>query len=460
MLPVRLLVLCHPSMPFRSHDYDIWSDSPSIVLTHYGTCWWQTKTSRDHGCSPARKPSIGFASITMFLLPLKTMTCRPGYLWLPLMQLGRVASDVPPIHASNIMQQLLSNRYLLAAIAEQQVFIYSALQCSPREYWWNPAGPDSEATRQMAVWPLRSMLSYQKGPRRPRRQITWLQTYWAILCNWLQLWCLRQTLSRQGLTFGPFIRLPGMPGYTEGLLSACCWGTCWPIRCSQQSLCHRHATWWRTKAFLPPVRFQGPLLPVAGTLDAGHSGPQLLEPGQELQGRLEAPLPKDSPEVQLFMEDFPAFMMQAPPGPTEAPTTCTRSLSRQHCRMDRRSWWSQLISACRAAMEICLQTMSPPGGLIVYELDSLSVRVAAPHASPTPQPSSSTTAHGPCVQDRTGTHPDGLPALNSREWTQLRIGSRLCSLLRIWNPAWTGCHWRMWVHWAPAMAVVGHSPWP
>lgn len=82
-------------------------------------------------------------------------------------------------------------------------------------------------------------------------------------------------------------------------------------------------------------------------------------------------------------------------------------------------------------MEICLQTMSPPGGLIVYELDSLSVRVAAPHASPTPQPSSSTTAHGPCVQDRTGTHPDGLPALNSREWTQLRIGSRLCSLLRI-----------------------------
>ena len=86
----------------------------------------------------------------------------------------------------------------------------------------------------------------------------------------------------------------------------------------------RQQGWWTTKAFMPPVRIQGPLLPAPQTEEARQFfqkwSLRTTAPGarfQELQGRKDTNTPEEEPNVRLFAEDLPAFIFLSPPGPDQ-----------------------------------------------------------------------------------------------------------------------------------------------
>ena len=141
--------------------------------------------------------------------------------------------------------------------------------------------------------------------------------------------------------------------------------------------------WWKTKAFLPPLKIYGPLLP-PNTPDAvafkTKWEARTQTPGtafQELQGRRAHAEPPEQPQVYLFEDDMPAFVMQAmgflpkpalpvkPPGytsngwylyttsvDTEDPKICIRSLKTPRWTAAHTLWSSRSICVCKKRMAI------------------------------------------------------------------------------------------------------------
>ena len=86
----------------------------------------------------------------------------------------------------------------------------------------------------------------------------------------------------------------------------------WMQKTSNMPLTCGFKGWWRTKAFAPPVRFSGPLLPKHDTPEAClfrvYWDVRTAQPGtssQELQGHLATPAPTPQPKVRLFADDLP-----------------------------------------------------------------------------------------------------------------------------------------------------------
>ena len=219
--------------------------------------------------------------------------------------------------------------------------------------------------------------------------------------------------------------------------------------------------WWKTKAFVPPERIQGPLLPPPHTEDARVFLARWMlrtpSPGarfEELQGRLDTPTPDGPPNVHLFENDFPAFIMLAPPGPNKGGGALDQiGLAKEtailHIRwlvfahffsgFRRQEDLHQIIE--QLSVEDGSQIMVIPIDLCMQKKDgSLATDSATTWwlqrvrsgqllgAGGGPPCESYTAARfqgeGPRPL-RTGTHPCGLPALNRHEWAQVRIGSRL-----------------------------------
>jgi len=219
--------------------------------------------------------------------------------------------------------------------------------------------------------------------------------------------------------------------------------------------------WWRTKAFAPPVKFSGPLLPRFDTPEARvfrtYWDARTTHPGtayQELQGHCAGASREQQPEVHLFAQDLPAFILHAPPGPNRGGGALDQvGLARETARLHIK-WlvFAHFFSGYRRHNDlhaILEQAPLPDGSqLITISVDLCMQRrdsnlaadsatswwIARIHAGQLigagggPPCESFTAAR---FQDqgprplRTGQYPDGLPALNAREWQQLRIGSRL-----------------------------------
>ena len=223
----------------------------------------------------------------------------------------------------------------------------------------------------------------------------------------------------------------------------------------------RQQGWWKTKAFLPPARIFGPLLPAHDTPDAAAFkakwAVRTTVPGtsyQEFQGRCAVAEPPADPQVLLFAEDFPSFLMQAPPGPNAgggalAQANLARETARLHIKWlvfvhffsgfrrphdlhaviesTQLEGTSQLLVI---SVDMCMQKKD--GNLATDTATNWWInRVRAGQvvgAGGGPPCETYTAARflpdGPRPL-RTGTHPDGLPALTAKEWAQLRVGSRL-----------------------------------
>ena len=219
--------------------------------------------------------------------------------------------------------------------------------------------------------------------------------------------------------------------------------------------------WWKTKAFLPPFKIHGPLLPPPNTPDALAFKlkweARTQAPGaafQELQGRCAPAEPPEKPQVHLFEEDMPAFVMHAPHGPNVGDGVFANAgLAREAARLHikwlvfvhyfsgyRRSQdLHQVIEdtpleggthIMTISVDMCMQKKD--GNLATSNATSCWLeRIRAGQiigAGGGPPCETFTAARflpdGPRPL-RTGSHPDGLPALNAREWMQVRIGSRL-----------------------------------
>ena len=230
---------------------------------------------------------------------------------------------------------------------------------------------------------------------------------------------------------------------------------------TQYAVDMRKQGWWTTKAFLPPLKIAGPLLPSAGTESAHvfHQRWMIRTPNpgtlfQELQGRQQGRQPDEQPEVKLFENDFPAFIFQAPPGPNQGSGILDQgSLARETAILHIR-WFVfvHFFSGYRRTNDLhsVLQQSPMPDGsqMIVISVDLCMQKrdgnLASDHATSWwinrirsgqifgagggPPCESFSAARflpdGPRPL-RTGTHPSGLPALSRREWSQVTIGSRL-----------------------------------
>ena len=175
---------------------------------------------------------------------------------------------------------------------------------------------------------------------------------------------------------------------------------------------------------------------------------------QEFQGRCAVAEPPADPQVLLFAEDFPSFLMQAPPGPNAgggalAQANLARETARLHIKWlvfvhffsgfrrphdlhaviesTQLEGTSQLLVI---SVDMCMQKKD--GNLATDTATNWWInRVRAGQvvgAGGGPPCETYTAARflpdGPRPL-RTGTHPDGLPALTAKEWAQLRVGSRL-----------------------------------
>ena len=218
--------------------------------------------------------------------------------------------------------------------------------------------------------------------------------------------------------------------------------------------------WWKTKAFLPPLKIYGPLLP-PNTPDAvafkTKWEARTQTPGtafQELQGRRAHAEPPEQPQVYLFEDDMPAFVMQAPPGPNAGDGVFAKAgLAREAARLHIK-WlvFVHYFSGYRRSQDLHQVIEDTPlyGGthIMVISVDMCMQKKDGNLAT-----SKATswwleriragqiigTGGGPPCETftaarflpdgprplRTGSHPDGLPALNAKEWMQVRIGSRL-----------------------------------
>ena len=223
----------------------------------------------------------------------------------------------------------------------------------------------------------------------------------------------------------------------------------------------RQQGWWKTKAFLPPVRIHGPLLPPHDTPDAqafkAKWDARTTTPGssfQELQGRCAAREQIDEPQVHLFSNDVPAFVMHAPPGPNQGHGAFAQhNLARETARLHIR--WKVFVhfySGYRRPQdlhEVIETTVLEDGAqLLVISVDMCMQRKDGNLATDTATswwlnrvragqilgagggPPCETFTAARFLGDgprplRNGAHPDGLPALTAREGQQLRIGSRL-----------------------------------
>ena len=229
----------------------------------------------------------------------------------------------------------------------------------------------------------------------------------------------------------------------------------------QYAIDMRQSGWWRTKAFAPPLKVHGPLLPTQGTDEAKvfRTRWELRNdcPGssfQELQGRCAQPEPSGSPEVKLFAQDIPAFVLQSPPGPNRGNGFLDRvGLARETARLHIK-WlvFVHFYSGYRRANDLhaVIEQTSLPDGAQILEISvdlcmqrkdgnlatdkaiawwTDRVRTGQLIGAGGGPPCESYTAarfqEGGPRPLRTGTYPDGLPALNAKEWQQLRIGSRL-----------------------------------
>ena len=229
----------------------------------------------------------------------------------------------------------------------------------------------------------------------------------------------------------------------------------------QYAIDMRQSGWWRTKAFAPPLKVQGPLLPPQNTEDAkafrAKWEQRNVHPGssfQELQGRCAQPEPSGAPEVKLFAQDLPAFVMQSPPGPNRGHGLLDRvGLARETARLHIK-WlvFVHFYSGYRRANDlhaVIEQTALPDGAqILVISVDLCMQRkdgnlataqasawwtdrvrsgqlIGAGGGPPCESYTAARFLDGGPRPLRTGTYPDGLPALNAKEWQQLRIGSRL-----------------------------------
>lgn len=223
----------------------------------------------------------------------------------------------------------------------------------------------------------------------------------------------------------------------------------------------RQQGWWKTKAFQPPVRICGPLLPPPDSLDAVEFKIKWTErnsaPGTsylELQGRCAVPDPSDEPQVHLFSEDVPAFVMHAPPGPNAgAGNLAQHGLAAETARLHIK-WYVfvHFFSGYRRPDDlhaVIESTPLPEGGqLLAISVDMCMQRKDGNLASDSATcwwiarvksgqivgagggPPCETFTAARFLPDgprplRTGAFPDGLPGRTAKEWTQLRIGSRL-----------------------------------
>ena len=223
----------------------------------------------------------------------------------------------------------------------------------------------------------------------------------------------------------------------------------------------RQQGWWKTKAFMPPVRIFGPLLPPPDTPDAQAFLAKWMErntnPGtsyQELQGRCAAPDPPEEPQVFLFAEDVPAFVMHAPPGPNAGGGAFAQhGLAAETARLHIK-WYVfvHFFSGYRRANDLhaVIESTLLEGGaqLLTISVDMCMQRKDGNLATDTATswwlnriragqvvgagggPPCETYTAARFLPDgprplRTGTYPDGIPGRTAKEWMQLHIGSRL-----------------------------------
>ena len=175
---------------------------------------------------------------------------------------------------------------------------------------------------------------------------------------------------------------------------------------------------------------------------------------QELQGRQHTALPNETPDVQIYANDFPAFVFQAPPGPYQGGGILDQfGLAKETAILHIR-WlvFVHFFSGFRREHDLhsVLESASLPNAsqIIVVSVDMCMQRrdgnLATEHATAWwinrirsgqifgagggPPCESFTAARflseGPRPL-RTGQHPSGLPALNKREWSQALVGSKL-----------------------------------
>lgn len=218
--------------------------------------------------------------------------------------------------------------------------------------------------------------------------------------------------------------------------------------------------WWKTKAFLPPLKIYGPLLPPIPQMQSpsrpnGRPGrrPQaphskscrggVLMPSHQSNRRyisLKMTCQRLSCRHRLARMQAMGFLPKPalpvkPPGytsngwylyttsvDTEDPKICIRSLKTPRWTAAHTLWSSRSICVCK----------KKDGNLATSNATSWWLeRIRAGQIIGTgggPPCETFTAARflpdGPRPL-RTGSHPDGLPALNAKEWMQVRIGSRL-----------------------------------
>ena len=293
---------------------------------------------------------------------------------------------------------------------------------------------------------------------RPR-----LQEVRAVLCHSCHMWRLRKILSRQST---PVMHLYDCLECIRTIQA------CFPPATEEQveqldeegkqyASQMRQQRWWKTKAFQPPLRIQGPLLPPPDSEDAKAfkakwdlRNPVPGSSFRELQGRLAVPGQSEEPQVVLLEADMPAFVMHAPPGPNPGGGAYSRnSLAAETARLHIK-WlvFVHFFSGFRRTDDLQAVLESTPlencAQLLVISVDMCMQRKDGNLATDTatswwltrvrsgqivgaggPPPCETFTAarflpDGPRPL-RTGDHPDGIPGRTGKERMQLRIGSRL-----------------------------------
>ena len=222
----------------------------------------------------------------------------------------------------------------------------------------------------------------------------------------------------------------------------------------------RRDGWGATKALRPMRQLPGPALPLAGTAEAQLMGDKYLERqgqiGQAftmLQGRREDPV-DHQPQVHLFAEDFPVFVLNNPEGIQIGPGCFDlRGLAKEYAILHVRSLvFVHFFSGFRRRGDLHEQLdhrfIAPDVEIFVISVDLCLQREQGNLVSPATHAfwvknieSGQIVGAGggpPCetfsaarFQDdgpralRSADFPWGLPALKPWEWRQVLIGTRL-----------------------------------
>ena len=449
-----LQVSCHRDTPCMWHDSSICVDLHAIALRCYGTCLWLMQMRRHHGLQPARILLSGFAFIMMCHLPPQPMILSSASLSSPLTVHGTEGFVGLPFLVYSIVMLLRRGKfsaYVFPADVKKQ-----GASCP---FLLRPPPRNGNVISAHAASPPKRGLPHMQPERTDTKE-------------------LKGTMPQ-----GPpaarvaSITMPEPDSWRTSMIVLIAWPLCKPA--SHPLVGKRLHSWMQKtstmsraggeqKPLLHRSASQDPLLPKHDTPEAClfrvYWDVRTAQPGtssQELQGHLATPAPTPQPKVRLFADDLPAVIMQAPPGPNRGGGSLDQiGLARETARLHiKRYVFVHFFSGYRRQHDlhaILEQAPLPDGSqLLTIYIDLCMQKRDGNLAADTETswwiarmragqligagggpPCESFTAsrfqdNGPRPL-RTGQHPDGLPALNAREWQQLRIGSRLVFFI-FWN---------------------------